>query len=73
MSWAVCYPHRHFFELVCDVITDCRNWTVSLAFIITQKAKETHSEEEGSIDANFYKGVALSEPHYSSQVSVEEL
>ena len=62
MSWAVCYQHRPFFELVCDV-TDCRNWTVSLPFTITQKAKETHAEEEGSINADFYKDVALSEPH----------
>lgn len=44
-------------------VTDCRNWTVPLPFTITKKAKETHTEEEGSIDADFYKGVAPSEPH----------
>ena len=34
-----------------------------LPFTVTKKAKETHPEEEGSINADFYKGVALSKPH----------
>ena len=33
-----------------------------LPFTVTEKAKETHTEEEGSIDADLYKDVALSEP-----------